>query len=289
MNGRRPWRFIDGALLMGLAALAVAASWSVWADIAYVAYDDEEQSHILLAPIVAAWLVWVRRARFRYCRPAWTIAGPIAAAAGWGLAVLGFRNSIDIALHSGAILMVAGAALTILGLDFVRYFFPAVCSLAFLMPVPGRIRLPIAIRLQEHTARIGQYALELFGFPITRAGSVLHINGHDVAVAEACNGMRMVAALLLITFAFVYSVPMRNGVRLFILALSPLIALGVNVVRLVPTVLLYGYADHDTAELFHDLSGWAALLVALAALWAVRALLKWLEVPIEPYGTAHGQ
>jgi exosortase len=272
---------------MGLAALAIAASWPVWEDIAEVAIHNEEQSHILLAPVIAAWLVWVRRARLRYCRPDWTMAGPALAVAGWALAVFGFGNAVDVALHAGAILMVAGAALTVLGLDFLRAFAPAVLSLVFLMPIPGRIRHPIAVRLQEHTAQIGQYAMELFGVPVTRAGSVLHINGQDVAVAEACNGMRMVAALVLVSFAFVFSVPMRNGVRVFILALSPVIALLVNVIRLIPTVLLYGYADPRVAEGFHDVSGWAMLLVALGALWAVLGLLRWLEVPIAPYSAVH--
>src|SRR5256885_1613630 len=86
---------------------------------------------------------------------------------------------------------------------------------------PGDPALP----LQELSARIVEFMMVLFGSPVQRAGNVLSINGHDVGIAEACNGMRMVAALGLVAFAFVFTVPMRTSVRLLILALSPLVAL----------------------------------------------------------------
>ena len=69
MTARRSWRFIDGALMAGLAALAVASAWPVWRGILDRALGDPEQSHVLLAPVIAVWLVWVRRERLRRCRP----------------------------------------------------------------------------------------------------------------------------------------------------------------------------------------------------------------------------
>jgi exosortase len=144
----------------------------------------------------------------------------------------------------------------------------------------------IAMPLQEISAKFSEFILTIFEVPVTRAGNVLDVAGHEVAIAEACNGMRMVAALGLVAFAFIYTVPMRSSVRLLILAISPLVALVVNVVRLVPTALLYGYSDKHTADVFHDLSGWGVLVLALGMLWAVIAILRWIEVPIAPYAVA---
>ena len=132
------------------------------------------------------------------------------------------------------------------------------------------------------------FFMDLFGAPVTRAGNALTINGHDVAIAEACNGMRMVAALALISYAFVFTVQMRLSVRLFILAISPLIAVIVNVARLVPTVFFYGYLDQDLAGLFHDLSGWLSLLLALGLLWGLLGIMRWIEVPLTPYAVSEG-
>lgn len=285
MNNRS-WRFIDGVLLVALPALAIAATWPLWVAIFTRASNDEEQSHIFLAPIVAAWLFWIRRERLRFSRPSWSWAGPALVAAGWGLSLVGYAKNYLLFENFGALMCVVGAAVTVLGVPFVLRFLPAFGALVFLMPVPGFIRQEIARPLQQVTAAITHFGLELFGVPVARTGNVLVINEHEVAVAEACNGMRMVAALAIVTYAFVFSVPMRQSVRILLLALSPVVAIVCNVLRLTPTVLIYGYADLDVAELFHDLSGWAMLFVALGILWAALSLLRWLEVPIAPYAIA---
>src|SRR5687768_1027252 len=58
------------ALLM--AGLGVLATWTAWTDIFHIAYHDDEYSHIFLVPVVAACTVWVRRMRFRHCKPSGT-------------------------------------------------------------------------------------------------------------------------------------------------------------------------------------------------------------------------
>ena len=286
MNAAGAWKFTDGVLLSALIALALVVTWAPWKDVAYLAWNIEEQSHILLGVPVALWLGWVRRDRLRYAPPRRTLLGPLVIAAGWLLSRWGYLNGTEIAWHGGALLVVFGAVLSVVGLEFVKQFAPSFAGLLFLIPVPGRIRHMIAMPLQEISAKFSEFILMIFEVPVVRAGNVLEIAGHEVAIAEACNGMRMVAALGLVAFAFIYTVPMRSSVRLFILAISPVVALVVNVVRLVPTALLYGYSDKHTADVFHDLSGWGVLVLALGILWAVIAILRWIEVPIAPYAVA---
>lgn len=283
---RRSWRFSDGMLAAGLVALAVVATSEIWAAIWRVGSGNEEQSHVMLAPFVALWLFWIRRERLRLCRPRWSPAGPALIAAGWASAAFGFSSAMDIFWHFGGLLIVLGALITVVGTQPLYRFAPSFGALLFLLPVPGRIRQQIAIPLQESSATVTTTVLDLFGVPITQAGNLMTINGVDIAVAEACNGMRMVAALLLVTYAFVFSTPMRNSVRLGLILISPVLALLVNVIRLIPTALWHGYGSETGAGIFHDLAGWAMLGVALALLWGVIGLLRWLEVPIAPYAIA---
>lgn len=280
---RRTWDFSAGLWLGVLSLVAVAATLDLWKDMLAIGLRDAENSHLILAPFVAAWLVWVRRERIRFARPQVSAFGPLVIIAGWISIRIGYEYGMIIAQHGGALLIVLGAALTMLGTRIVRLFLPAAVALFFVLPVPGRIRAAIAMPLQENTAAITHYLLTVFGVPLERGGSVLTINGNEVAVAEACNGMRMVTALLLITFAFVFSVPMRQQIRLFFLFISPIIALLVNVIRLVPTVLLYGYAGTSVADTFHEISGWVMLFVALGILWATLGLLRWLEIAVAPH------
>lgn len=274
------------AKIMLLAGIAFIITRSIWIDIIGLGLTDDESSYILLVPFVAMWLLWIRRDRFRLCRVRGTFFAPLIISVGWVVAWLGFSYGVDIAWHLGGLIIVAGAVSAVTGVAVVRVFLPVAAALLFLIPVPGRIRQEIAIPLQEISAVVTQYVLEAFGLPIIREGNVLNINGYAVAVAEACNGMRMVSALGLVTFAFVFSVPMRQSVRVGFLMISPLVALIVNIVRLIPTVLVFGYRSYPTATMFHDVSGWVMLVVALLVLSCMLRLLRWLEIPVAPYSMA---
>ena len=65
-------RFWAGLVLV---ALGVLVTFDAWADIIRIALRDEESSHIFLVPIVAGWLVWIRRVRWRQCRLGGTVLG----------------------------------------------------------------------------------------------------------------------------------------------------------------------------------------------------------------------
>jgi len=276
----------DGVLLAVLLALGILATWPVWREVFGIGFRDPEQSHILLALPVAAWLAWVRRARLRFCRLRPSLVGTVMIAGGGLMSLAGRHYDIEVAWHLGAIAMLIGVPVTLFGVDMLYKFLPAFGALLALLPVPGRIRQEIALPLQQISAQAGEFILDLFGVAIIRSGNVLIINDIEIAVAEACNGMRMVAALGLVTYAFIFAVPMRNSIRLVILLSGPLIAIVVNIIRLVPTALFYGYAGKESADLFHDVSGWGVLAIAVGLLWLVLALLRWLEFPIAPYGVA---
>ena len=282
----RRWSIGEAAALVALVAAAIYATSGAWLDVAEQALRDEEQTHILLALPVALWLGYLRRGRLHGFRPRTSPLGPILMLFGWGLSLFGFSRSYDLFWHVGAICVAVGSVVTMLGPRFVVVFLPSFVALLFLLPVPGRLRGPIAVELQNASALIAEFGVDLVGVEIMREGAALIVNGKEVLIAEACNGMRMVSALALIAFAFIFSVPMRNGVRLAILAISPVIALSVNVIRLIPTALMYGYASEDAASLFHAISGWVVLLIALGMLWVFLSLLRWIEVPITPYPIA---
>ncbi len=126
---------------------------------------DEEYSHIFLVPVVAAWMVWVRRHRFRYCKPSGTALGFLLAVIGWAMTTFGFYSGTQSLWHGGAVLLVVGCAMSVLGKHMLFRFFPAVAVLVFLIPVPGFIRQQIALPLETWTARISQFAFELVNIP----------------------------------------------------------------------------------------------------------------------------
>lgn len=278
------WHLI-GAVLM--AAAGFAATWAAWKDILFIAMNDEEASHIFLVPVVAAWMVWVRQVRLRNCHPTGRMIGPPIVALGWVLSAYGFNHAMQSIWHAGAVAVVVGCVLSVLGKDVLLRFLPAFAVLVFLIPVPGSIRQGIAVPLQTATAAVSQGVMETLGIPVERSGNMLTINGHDVTVAEACNGMRMVFALVLVSYAFAFSMPLRSGVRLLVLIASPLAAMVCNVIRLIPTIWLYGYASESVADAFHDTSGWVMLPIAFVLLLGVIRVLRWALVPVARFNLAY--
>jgi exosortase len=272
---------------VAFGAAAVAITWDAWADIARIAWQDEESSHIFLVPVVAVWMAAVRRIRLRHCPPGGYVVGPAILAVGWLCSSYGYRNAVQSMWHAGAVLVLVGAILTALGKNVLFRFLPAFAVLVFLVPVPGRLRQEIALPLQRAGAAASQAVLETFGVAVERSGNLLTINGTGVAVAEACNGMRMVFALVLVSYTFAYGIPLREPVRWIIVALSPLAAIACNVVRLVATVWLYGYAEPKIADRFHDASGWLMLPLAFLLLLLILKALRWALIPVGRFNLAY--
>lgn len=285
---RRSWSAADAALLGVLIVVAIWTARSALLDIWSRATSDAEQSHILLVPVVAGWLVWLRRSRLRFVRYQPNLYGPAIVVASWLLIWFGFHNGFLVFQHIGGVGLLVGALVSMTGQTIIRQFLPAFLVLAFAIPIPKSISQEIAQPLQTMATVVTHEFLNLFGVESVRSGNLLEIHGQQVAVGEACNGMRMVFALALVVFAFVFSTPFKFSTRVLLLVLSPLVALVCNVIRLVPTSLIYGYGDPDSAEMFHDLAGWLMLPVALMLLLGVLRLVRWLQLPVMSWRLAGG-
>lgn len=280
MTTQRHWRSGDLWILGVLAAAALSAFWPAWIDIYLQASRRTDNGYIFLVPFVAAYLAWLRRSRIRFVprRPSLT-AVPIVLVA-VALAWWGEQTDTRVAVHLGAILALAACAVAMAGLEIVRQFFPAFLALLFLIPVPAEARKWLAGPLQSLAVGVTQEVLDVLGIATERAGNSIQIAGRSIFVGEACDGMRMVFALALTFFAFVFSVPLRLHARIALLAASPLIAIVCNVVRLVPTALAYAYASAEDAERFHDIAGWLMLPLAIAMLFGLIRFMRWLDLPV---------
>jgi exosortase len=272
----KPWHF---AAATAMALLGAWVTWDAWADIFYNAQRDEESSHIWLVLPVALWLAWVRKEQVHLATRSYLLFGPLVVAVGWLLYSVGDMQLYQSMWHLGAIMVAAGAALSILGGNLFVRIWPAFAVLPFMVPVPGRIRQQIALPLQDITAQVSAFVLETIGFELSLSGNVLVINEVPVAVADACNGLRMVFALALVCFLYAFGTEMRAPTRIFILLISPVLAIGVNVVRLIPTVWFYGYTDMATADMFHDISGWVMIPLALVILIGGGSVVRWAMAP----------
>ena len=257
-----PWtarQLVLAAMVVAAAVLAMGSSWGDWARIS--ASEEEYSQDFLVIPFIAI-ILFVDRARFKGIKGETSWVGPLIVGCGWGMAWYGYNYAHQSLWHAGAVLVALGAGVTVLGHGVLLRFFAVFMMLAFMVPLSNRTRLQIAEPLQRAMAVIVASVLQFFGEPVGRQGNLLTVNGQQVAIAEACNGLRMVFTLILVCWLFAFVTPLKSWVRWMIILLSPLTALVCNVLRLIPTLVLYGHAKKETADRFHDMAGWAMLPVA---------------------------
>jgi exosortase len=258
------------------AAVGVLATIDAWQDIVKTARLDEESSHIFLVPIAMLWIAWGSRSRLSGCRRTGCWLGPVVALIGGGVylyGVLGWARTIT---YVGAIAVVLGCFLSVVGSDLLRRFWPVFVALIFIVPVPGVLRQQIATPLGTWTARATEELLLVLNLPVERSGNLLSINRVDVTIAEACNGLRMVLSLFFVSYVVAFERPAKWYIRTAILIASPITAILCNIIRLVPTLCFYGYGSRDWADQFHDASGWVMLIMAYFALMGLIKLLEWM-------------
>lgn len=285
------WTVQRLAIGVGLVAAGVLVTFDAWSDIFSIAWRDEEATQVFLAPVVAAWLLAARWHLVARTRPGYSMWGPLLIIIGWMVSWAGYNNAFDMLAqwtgggsiqslwHGGALLVVIGCIVTVVGRHVVRRFWPVFLVLIFMVPVPAMLRQSVAIPLQTATASLTQFSFDLMGVAVERSGNVLHYENTPVAVAEACNGMRMIFVVVLVCYAVAFASPLRPSVRALIILVSPFTAILCNVIRLVPTVWVY--AKFPTiAQQFHDLSAWVMVGVAFLLVMGLIRLLRWVELPV---------
>ena len=234
---------------------------------------------MFLAPVVIAWLVWSRLPALRQCRVRHAWVGILILLGGWLSYWYGF-NSDPVLWRAGAVVLAVGAVVTVVGGEVFLKLAPAFFACIFLIPILPNGRYRLAIPLQTATAHVTEVICDVFGMNVDRSGNLLSINGVEVTVAEACNGMRMVLSLFMVCYVVAFTMPLRFYVRAIFLVASPLVAILSNVARLVPTVWMFGHRSTAAAEAFHSASGWVMTAIAFNVLMGLCWALERIAGPI---------
>jgi hypothetical protein len=289
---RNGWRLHHAVLLLALFVMAVVLTWSAWADMAtMVIKNDYARSSVLVLPIMA-WLVWVRRARFRFVRPGGPGLGIIVLISGIQLYLVAeYYYGLRSAAQIGAVMTVAGTVLLVTGKSVVRPFLPAWAILPFLVPVPVTVADLIAKPIQLFEAEAIAALYGLFGVTVkvlSAPGTSRVLVGETALhIDSVCKGLPTILSLMLISYGFVFGSPMRPVVRTILLVIAPIIALVCSSIALAGTLWLYdGRSALMTADLIRAASEWATLLLAFLLIAGSLRLLTWASVPVHQYHLA---
>src|SRR5262249_46126475 len=175
-----------------------------------------------------------------------------------------------------------GVAALLGGRPALRWSWPAVAFLFFMIPLPYQVEIALGAPLQRLATIGSAFMLQVLGQPAVPEGNTIMLNDVQLGIVEACSGLRM-----LVTF-FAFSTGVAILIRkpwlermCIVLSAIP-IALVTNIIRITATGIMYQTNPEFAHRFFHDLAGWFMMPICLAFLGAELWIMNRLIVEARP-------
>lgn len=270
-----------GGVLVVAVSVGVALLWSFWdtaVNLTVVWRSNDDYSVGLLVPFASLYMVAVivRRQGPLSWEP-W-LPGLLVLAAGIGLNLAGTFFLYGSLENLGLVTVANGLLLTLLGRESCRRIWYPMLFLYLMVPLPGRLHQMVLLPLQTIAARAAAFLLELAGTWVERQGNILEVDGHAIGVAEACSGLRMALAFLIVSGIIAFLVRRPAWQRIVVILSAIPAALVCNALRIVAVACL-SIAGYDWAlnGIAHNVIGLLMMPLAIAILLLELRLMALLE------------
>ncbi|HKB36029.1 MAG TPA: exosortase/archaeosortase family protein, partial [Gemmataceae bacterium] len=234
---RSHWVFLGVAV--PLAALCLWAYWPTLGRVAHKWVTDPQYSHGYLVPAFSLVLLWRRspllaRASFQF---SWW--GVLPLAVGGLMRVAAAYLYLDWLDAVSLLPCVAGLFVLLGGWTALKWSWPAVAFLVFMIPLPHRVETALALPLQHLATLASTYALQTIGLPALAEGNTIHMTRAQIGVVEACSGLSMLLVFFAIStgMAILIKRPLLDKALIFVSAIP--VALLANITRITVTGLLF--------------------------------------------------
>ena len=268
---------VPGAVL---ATVFVWAFWHTLVDLWQTWRSNADYSAGQLVPLAAAYMLVTRRKLLKNSKLCPAPAGFMVFAAGLSVHLLGGYYLYGSLENIGMLICANGLVISLIGWSAYRRIWYPLLFMFLMLPLPNRIHAAVTLPLQGMGAQTSATVLEIVGVPAVRYGNVLEVGEHQIAVAEACSGLRMALAFLIVTGVFAYVIRRPRWQKLVVLLSSIPIAVVCNVLRIVVAAYLYdlGYGWLGQG-VFHDAAGMLMVPTALGLVCLELWVLSNLVVP----------
>lgn len=274
--------------ILAVLLLVTIAVWSYWPTIKVLTSTwrtDDDYSAGQLVPLVAGFLVWRERKAIGKCPvvPCWWVGMALLISVQtlhiFGV-LYGARPSIE---QYSMVLTAISLVLMVGGWQVFRSVVWILLILFLMIPLPGGIHNLISGPLQNVATTGSVFLLEAFGATVSQQGNVVMLNETiPMAVAEACSGLRMLMAFVIVAAFVAYMVRRPRWQKAVLLFSSIPVAVMCNIVRLCITGVLFMLVNADVGKkFFHDFAGLAMMPIAALLLFAELWLMDKLIV-LEP-------
>jgi exosortase len=270
---------IPAYYFIGMLIVITGFIWNYWMTIIDLVAEwqrNPDYSAGGIVPFVAAYLIWADRAIYRYCpiRPCWPAILIILIAQTIRFYGLG---SLQESFERYSFVLTFAGLVFFLGGKKIFYRLRWILIFLFLMvPFPGVIHNTISFPLQNLASKGAVFFLELGGVSVVQEGNVLLLDNRiPVAIVEACSGLRLLTAFIIVSASLAYLLRRSAWQKTVLLISSLPIAIFCNIVRLSATAVLYLKVSNHVAEtFFHDFAGLTMMPMAVLLLLGEATLMK---------------
>jgi len=285
---REPNSVVQSALPWGVAAVVLVASFvwsysSVLADLWRVWMGNDNYSSGVLVPLLAVYVAAAWRKDLAKAAIEPFYGGLVLVIAGFALRVAGTVLMFASVERFSTVVVIWGIVLTLFGTAVTRRLVWVLLFLLLMLPWPNRVYSPVSLALQNWATGSTVFLLETIGRIVMREGNVIVVDGTPVAVAEACSGLRMLTAFMVVSGLVALACNRSRWEKALVFVSSVPIAVACNTLRLTATALAFaaGYGP-KVNELFHGVGGYAMMPLALAIMAGELWVTKRLFVPAGP-------
>ena len=188
-----------------LVALALAALYSdLFRRLAQLWWENDYAGHGMFVPLFSAVIATTERDRMREAANRGHWAGLIIIALGVAIFELGAAVGSLLVEGLSVPVAIAGLVMLAVGTGVLRLAAFPVGFLALMVPLPQQVADTVTIHLQMFAAGVAGVVLGLFDIPFLRHGVVIELAGVTLQVAEACNGLRFLVGLFVLTLAYAH-------------------------------------------------------------------------------------
>ena len=269
-----------------LGVMSAVLCWSYWNTILSIAqaWQRPQYSHGYIVPMFAAFLLWLRYEPIKDAPPPERWLGVAILAVGLLLRLITAFFSTVIPEMATLPICLVGVFTMVGGLHTLRWSWPALAFLLFMLPFPDFVERGLLDPLQNLATRMSTFALQTIGFACYSEGNRIQLGDLQMGVVDACSGLRMLTIFFALATAITLLTERPLWERIVIVVSAVPIAIVVNVIRITVTGILYKTTNPKIAEtVFHDLAGWVMMPMALGFLYVELQLLShwWIEESAE--------
>jgi len=237
---------------------ALKDTWTLW-------LKSDEYSAGIIVPFLAIYILWSRRNEFKTVvpHPSILVGGAVFLFAEF-VRFFGTFFGYGSLERFSVVFSVWAIVILIFGVPVFKKALSVLLFLILMMPWPNQVQAAVTLPLQKWATSSAVFSLELLGYDVAQDGNIIQIGDTSVAIAEACNGLRMVTAFVIVTGLVVLVVNKKLWQKIIVFVSCIPIALLCNTIRLTVTAVAFTFIDAQKWEMvFHDFGGYAMMPLAL--------------------------